>query len=252
MVRMMMAGAAALALAACGQAGADADAKPAGPAVAVEKAGAEYAFVGWDKATTGLPAGVTFRLTPRDPSLRGAALWFAKRETDDLEAAFKAAARAAGVEDPTIAGRAPIAKATLLDRGGAGRAFVGAGRRDGARLFLAGVVLYGSLDDSPRSSGVHLFAAPAPVAARLGGWVAPAALWFDLDPVKHTDGILKQGARPAQAQAETFAQIADIWIDAAVTRAIVQGFEMLKALNNARVMAVCGGPDNPSEDWHEC
>lgn len=207
-----------------------------GPPAAIKDGYATLGLVGWRKIETPEP-DIAVRYTP-DAAPDAATLWLTQRAERDPEAAFLAAAAAHGLEGAVVTATAPVAKARLLDSGGFGTAVMGAGRRNGVETRMIALIVYGSLDDSPRLSGVHAFAAAPDVFEAMGGWVAPAVLWLDVDAA--TIGPAgAQGARSPEEQVATLAAVADIWMQWAFDTFVQLNVANLRALNNARVSAIC-------------
>ena len=89
-------------------------------------------FVGWQKVTSGLPAGVKYMHRPKTAKHKGSAAWFYDHPTADLRAALIASAKSGGITNVKILGDYPLKRVTLLDRGSSGRSFIA----DGMRLSL--------------------------------------------------------------------------------------------------------------------
>lgn len=106
------------------------------------------------------------------------------------------------------------------------------------------LLLYGSLDDSPKSTGVHAFMAPEHEFICAGGWVAAAAYFLDLDAKHHIGDLVKQGLLPATSQVKIFAQLSDLWIQEIFYLYIQQMQANVKALHNLRIAALAAWDTN--------
>jgi len=238
MLRMMaLKCAPVLALLACSPA---AQAEPPVP-IADESGFMNTGFVGWDKVTSGLPRGIKYLHRPREKDLLRSAVWFHPVAMADTRKAVAEAARNIGLKEFKILAAHPMAKAKLLDADGNGSAYIGSAKRFGRTYRIAAVVVYGSLDDGPRTSGVHIFAAPQPLYEKLGGWLVPASLFFNLDPQTDVDNPAAQGGERPAIQAKRLAGVGDVWAQWAFDTFVQMAKSNLRALDQARRTAVCAG-----------
>lgn len=205
---------------------------------------ANSGFVGWDKITSGLPTGIKYLHRPRDPELKRAAVWFHPVSTANTEAALAEAARNIGLREFKLLASHPMPKAKLLDADGYGTAYIGSATRLGRTYRIAAVVVYGSLDESPRSSGVHIFAAPQPIYEELGGWLVPASLFFNLNPQREVRNAAAQGRMTPAIQAQKLAGVGNVWAQWAFDTYVQMQQSNLRALDQARRSAVCAGDPN--------
>lgn len=162
----------------------------------------------------------------------------------DKDVALVVSLTAQGFEAARIMARAPLENALLLDRAGSGVALVGTATHNGEPARFAAVVTCGSLDGSPRTAGAHVFAAPEPAFAALGGWLVPGAFWFLIDPAKAQRGPRAESGRPDAVQARTLAQAADVFIRQFVSdyTASMQG--MISQLGNTQQILARGVDTN--------
>ncbi len=209
-------------------------------AAPLEKVGGRGAetLKGWQRTQTGLPRGATFALSRSDTPLMRVA--FVDVESRDLDLAIRTALERFGYGSIAVDARAVIEETKQLDKEGHGAAIIGRADKKGTPVRFAGVVLYGSLDSGPRTSGVHFFVAPEERYGTHGGWVPVSVFWHDLDPQTLHQDLGALGQADAKAQANVLARMTDLWIDHMVSAITRQMAVNLKALNNARVMSLCG------------
>ncbi len=215
----------------------------------VEKVGGagEERFEGW---TRGAHAGFDFVVTKMGAPPPTLGLF--KRRTADLKAATRAALEALGARDIAFSAAHPIQNAVMLDADGDGAALVGAARRGAEDVRFAAIVLYGSLDDTPRESSVHLFVAPSAEYASRGGWVPLSVFWHDFEASAVADKLDELGNSPAGRQAEQVATLTDQWIEYIVDALIGQMRANARALNNTRVMTICQDAYDPGDGLFVC
>lgn len=201
-------------------------------------------FVGWEKVTSGLPGGVKYLHRPTDAALKRSAVWLYENPTSNTRAAFLASAKAMGIAEVRILATAPMKKAVLLDADGSGDVFIASGVRFNRPFRIAALVVYGSLDESPKSSGVHMFAAREDLYTAMGGWTVPASLFLHLDPQADVASANEQGHAPPALQAKRLAGVADIWAQWVLETYIQMAQSNIRALDTARKSMVCAGDPN--------
>ena len=216
------------------------------PVQKIGSAGAER-FEGWTRASA---QGFDYVIQKRGPS--GPTLGMYKSASADLRAAARAALKTWGAVDIQFEATRPIAQTKTLDAGGKGASFVGRGRLKSQEIRFAAIVIYGSLDDTPRESGVHFIAAPADDYERLGGWVPISVFWHDFDAQSVAGRLDALGSAPPGEQAEHLATLTDQWIDYIVDALINQMRTNLRALNNTRVTTICQDAYDPGDGLLVC
>jgi hypothetical protein len=198
-------------------------------------------FEGWSKLTDGLPDGVSYVHRPDNRQLAGAFAWFQTVEMRAAPAAFLAAVKSHKIEKVRIVASRPVKGARFLDSQGSGTTLVADGVRNRRPIRIVAFVFYGSTNGTPRTSGVHGFAAPTEIYESMGGWVVPAALWMNLDPQREVKNSFAQGKAAPDMQATRFANIANLWSQWALNtmKGLAQG--NAAAMSSARQTMICAG-----------
>lgn len=172
---------------------------------------------------------------------RDSRIWFEAVSQRDLDRTLADFARNNDLRDLAVTGRRTLQQVRLLDDGGHGWAVIASASRGTERVRLALLLVYGSLDEGPKTTGVHAYMAPEADFVRSGGWVVPATFWLSVDPRTDVGNLVTQGSKPPAAQAEVFGALGDLWMQAMYNAFVMQAQANLRAMHNLRISAIAAG-----------
>lgn len=172
---------------------------------------------------------------------RNSRIWFEPIPQRDLDRTLADFARRNNLRDLTVTGRRTLQQVRLLDADGHGWAVLASATLGTQTVRLAMLLVYGSLDDGPKTTGVHAYMAPEADFVRTGGWVVPATFWLSVDPRTDVGDLVTQGSKPAAAQAEVFGALGDLWMRSMYDAFVLQAQANLQAMHNLRISAIAAG-----------
>lgn len=171
-------------------------------------------------------------------------IWFEDIASGDFEEILAAFAKNNGLHNFQVLAKQPLKKAHLLDNEGYGWTVIASANKNSEYFKLAAILVYGSLHESPKTTGVHAYLAKENDFVSTGGWVVPASFWLGVDPIKDAGDLVKQGAKESKEQAKIFTQLSDIWIESIYQAYILQAQANIKALHNLRLSAIAAWDPN--------
>ena len=203
---------------------------------------------GWSDADITID-GMTERQVPNHPAFAGAQLWLLKTAERDQKPATEKAFNMVGLKNAQLIAQTelnPDAIDVLDSHPQAhGHAVMLEGNISGGPTYGIALVLYGSTDDSPRSSSIHAFMAKKEQFEALGGFSIVAAKWLYASAAPNEDMRL-EGSLAPQAATNRLALFFNKWTEAYVIPMMgltmqmqMQSIQQMSSWNNA--MNACGG-----------
>jgi len=174
----------------------------------------------------------------------GSKIWFEDIASGNFNEALALFTKNNGLNNFQVLAKEPLKKAHLLDSEGYGWTVMASATKNAEKYKLAIILVYGSLDNSPKTMGVHTYLAKEIDFISSGGWVVPASFWLGIDPLKDAGDLIKQGTKENKTQAKVFAQLSDIWIESIYQAYILQAKANVKALHNLRISAIAAWDSN--------
>lgn len=171
-------------------------------------------------------------------------IWFEDIESADFDEVLAIFAKSNNLKNVRVVAKEPLEKAYLLDEEGYGWTIIATTIKNTENYKLAAILVYGSLDQSPKTTGVHAYLAKENNFVNSGGWVVPASFWLGIDPIKDVGDLVKQGAKEPEKQAKIFTQLSDIWIESIYQAYVLQMQANVKALHNLRISAIAAWDSN--------
>jgi hypothetical protein len=175
---------------------------------------------------------------------RESRIWLEEIPQRDMDRILADFARNNGLTDLEVRGLRVLEKVRLLDSDGHGWTVLASASRGTERFRLALLMVYGSLDDTPPTTGVHAYMAPEEDFIRTGGWVVPASFWLGVDPQRDVGELVDQGLKEDAVQVEVFGALSDLWMESIYNAFILQMQADLRALHNLRMSAIAAGDPN--------
>ncbi len=174
----------------------------------------------------------------------GSKIWFEDIDSGELDEILNKLAISNNLSNFKVSAKAPLKKANLLDQDGFGWTVMANASKGEQPFRLALLLVYGSLDDSPKTTGVHAYMAKENNFIRAGGWVVPATFWLGVDPTKDVGDLVKQGLKDDNIQVKVFSQLSDIWIEN-IFNLYVQNMQAnLRDLHNFRISVIAADDPN--------
>jgi hypothetical protein len=174
----------------------------------------------------------------------GSKIWFEKIESGNFNKALTAFGKKNTLNNLQVIAKEPLKKAYLLDKEGYGWTIIARASKNSQNYKLAAILLYGSLDESPKTTGVHAYLAKEKNFVSSGGWVVPASFWLGINPIKDVGDLLKQGTKEPKKQAKIFGELSDIWIESIYQAYVLQMQANVKSLHNLRISAIAAWDSN--------
>ncbi len=171
-------------------------------------------------------------------------IWFEDIESAGFDEVLAIFAKSNSLKNVQVVAKEPLKKAYLLDEEGYGWTVIATANKSTENYKLAAILVYGSLDESPKTTGVHAYLAKENDFVISGGWVVPASFWLGIDPIKDVGDLVKQGSKEPKKQAKIFTQLSDIWIESIYQAYVLQMQANVKALHNLRISAIAAWDPN--------
>lgn len=174
----------------------------------------------------------------------GSKIWFEDIAGKNFDETLDIFAENNDLNNFKVLAKEPLKKTYLLDNEGYGWAVIASATKNTQKYKLAIILVYGSLDESPKTTGIHTYLANEKEFIGSGGWVVPASFWLGIDPTKEAGDLIKQGKKENKTQAKVLAQLSDIWIESIYQAYIIQAELNVKALHNLRISAMAAWDPN--------
>lgn len=171
-------------------------------------------------------------------------IWFQDIESADFNKTIEVFANSNGLKNIEVLAKQSLKKAHLLDDEGHGWVVLASTTVNSENYLLAAILVYGSLDDSIKSTGIHAYLAKETDFYRSGGWVVPASFWLGINPLTDAGDLVRQGKKEPKIQAKIFAKLSDIWIESIYQSYLLQMQVNLKAMHNLRISAIASWDSN--------
>jgi len=174
----------------------------------------------------------------------GSKIWFEDIDGQNFDEILAIFAKNNDLNNFKVHAKKSLTKAHLLDEDGYGWTIMASANKNAEKYNLAAILVYGSLDESPKTTGIHAYLAKEKDFISSGGWVVPASFWLGVDPTTNVGDLVKQGMKEYSTQVNIFAQLSDLWIENIYQAYILQMQANVKALHNLRISAIAAWDSN--------